>query len=124
VTLGCIEEGEISKEFYFKPIRRMKMKVQSEGNAMLILTGHESTRLTTFRLYDAWVDLETKVQNENGDVVWSEKAVGTMSGNKGVRVLIPQGTTKPDALRLLKRVIDFVEVSGVDPDETDDADFI
>jgi hypothetical protein len=77
-----------------------------------------------FREYVAYPNTDETVQFENGDLIWSQKTIELMPNDFGVKVLIPAETTKHDALRLLEKMISFIEVSGVDPEAVDINDFI
>jgi len=84
----------------------------------------KSMEPATFREYLGQANTGITVQDATGNLVSSRKVVEPMQGDFAVRVLIPAGTTKTDALRLLKKIITFVEVSGTDPESIDDGDFV
>jgi hypothetical protein len=78
----------------------------------------------TFREYIAYPNTDQTVQFDNGDLIRSHKAVELMPNNFGIKLLIPAGAEKGDVLRLINRMIPFIEESGVDPDNIDIEYFI
>jgi hypothetical protein len=77
-----------------------------------------------FREYSAHPNTDHTVQYDNGDLIQSRKAVELMPNDFGVKLLIPAGMKKEDVLRLLNRMMLFIEASGVDPESIDEADFL
>jgi hypothetical protein len=76
-----------------------------------------------FREYVGYTNAEETVQSNDGDFIWSRKTIELMANDFGVKVLIPVGATKDVVVWLLKRMLPFIEASGVDPDNIDEADF-
>ncbi|MBN1570702.1 MAG: hypothetical protein JXA73_22860 [Acidobacteria bacterium] len=77
-----------------------------------------------FREYVAHPNTDQKVQFDDGDLIQTHKAIELMSNDFGIKLLIPVCVAKHDVLRLLNRMIPFIEASGVDPDSIDEADFL
>jgi hypothetical protein len=82
------------------------------------------TRPEIIREYTGRTNTEHTVQSENGDLIWSNRVVEHISDDFNIRLQISPGTSKQEALRLLNRMIPFIEASGVDPDSIDEADFL
>jgi hypothetical protein len=94
-------------------------KVMTQG----FLERYLKAEPNVFREYVAHPNTDQTVQFDNGDLIQSHKAVELMPNDFGIRLLIPAGVAKDDVLRLLNRMLPFIEASGVNPDDINEEDF-
>ena len=71
--------------------------------------------LVDFYQFDGFDELSGLVEpDKDGDELWSSSTKELMSGAWAVRILITKGTSKETALRLLRKLVNWIETGGIE----------
>jgi hypothetical protein len=80
-----------------------------------LLSHYAKKEPRAFRQFDGFLDCwgdDVMHADDDGDALMGRATWELMNTEVGIRVLVPIGTTSADALRLLRKIINWIERGG------------